>query len=1491
MPPHPPLRYSLPLGFLAMSAMLIAVAFGLRTREINQRNEALMQQRAAGLGQFVSPEMEEGFARGTDQPARAVLARLKVIPHLQQALICDEGGVINAAAPALPGRRLADVAAPLAPLVERARREGQPQFAFSEDRRTLWAAFPLALNATGAPRRVGCFCTGLDIAAQKAPAFAALRNGDMILLGLVALCSAGLWWYSHHAVSHRAMTLVATTQAMAAGRLDIRSNLGGRDELAQVGEAINRMAGQVQARETAQQASEARTRSIVENAMDGIITIDHEGLIVDFNPAAERIFGHAGTAVRGRSLADVIIPPALRERHNLALAHCIATGESHMLGRHLELTGVRADGREFPIELTITRLPSEPPQFTGFVRDNSERKSAETLRNTLLSLEAHLGAARTPQEAGRVIFAAADTLWSWDAGSLEVSQWDKNLMHTLLTIDVIDGRRREVEIARPVAAIAPRARRVLEQGAVLILRQPPLVVSADTVMFGDTTRLSASIMAVPIRWQTRAVGVLSVQSYAFDAFTEQDLATLQGLADHCGGTLERLHTTEELLRSEARLAEIYANMDDAVFVMSVSNEGRFAYETFNPRCEKVTGLTSAAVHGRSPDEVLPPENAAILMPRYRECLESGRVVHYESDLTYPAGRHCWSTTLVPIRNVQGRIYRIAGISRDITTQKFANELIAGQRDLFEHIAAGQPLAATLEEICRYTEARADGWDGWVCSVLVLDPHTRRLHHGAAPNLPAAYCRAIDGVAIGPNVGSCGTAAFRRQTVTVTDIDADPLWADYRELTRAHGLRACWSTPIFGRVGEVLGTLALYAREPREPTAVHEMTLRLATHAASIAIQQARDAANLRRSEERFEVAFRASPVAMFLSTLAEGRLIEVNEAFLRLFGYADRDEVLERTSLELGLWPEPKDRERLATALRDTGKLTQFEQSFRTKSGELRHSLSSAERIDLQGRACVLSLVFDITDRQRAEARLAEAEQARARQFALLQASLDNLSEGVVVSELDGQLVYWNRAALELHGYRSLDECRRHLDEFTGTFEFRAADGQVVPHEQWPLARLLRGETVRNWEATLIHRQAGWKKQFTFTGTLARDDTTGRPLLAVITMVDITARRELEGQFRQSQKMEAIGQLAGGVAHDFNNILTAILARAELASHEARLSPSVAEALAEVQRLGQRAARLTSQLLAFSRRSMMQPAHLNLNDVVTEDTKMIRRMVGEDIRLEIALHAGPIPIHADAGMLAQVLLNLAVNARDAMPHGGRLMLETSRRILPPEEAQRHPDLTPGPYACLLVRDTGAGIAPEVLPRIFEPFFTTTPIGQGTGLGLATIFGIVRQHRGAILVDSRLGAGTTFEVLLPIDESAVLPAALPAPAPAPRGTETILLVEDEPAVRDVTRLLLKQHGYRVLEAEHGPGALKLWSDHRQEIALLLTDLVMPEGISGRDLADRLQGDSPALKVILMTGYSADIVHRGIELKPGQNFLQKPFEAHALFTMVRQTLDGR
>jgi PAS domain S-box-containing protein len=510
-------------------------------------------------------------------------------------------------------------------------------------------------------------------------------------------------------------------------------------------------------------------------------------------------------------------------------------------------------------------------------------------------------------------------------------------------------------------------------------------------------------------------------------------------------------------------------------------------------------------------------------------------------------------------------------------------------------------------------------------------------------------------------------------------------------------------------------------------------------------------------------------------------------------------------------------------------------------------------------------LFADLTERKHTEQALA--------QFAAIVESSD---DAMISTLSDGRVVSWNPAAVRLFGYAA--------EEIQGQSVALLLPPERADKFARPPEALQPGKRIQFWE-TVGRRKDGRLLDVVVTAS-PMQDAAGTVTGASIIIRDITQRKRLEDQLRQAQKMEAIGHLAGGVAHDFNNLLTVILGYSQLVQTQMPPHAPLAGALEGILKAGDRAAALTRQLLAFSRRQILEPKVLDLNALVADMEKMLGRLIGEDIDLAIRLDPTLDHVRVDPGQLDQVLLNLALNARDAMPQGGQLTIETSNVELDETYAQITPEVRPGPYVLLAMSDTGIGIPRQDLPHIFEPFFTTKQ--AGTGLGLATVYGIVRQSNGHLAVYSERGHGTTFKIYLPRITEPIAPAS--PPSPALHGQGTILVVEDEEAVRQFACQALQQYGFTVLEASRGADALHLAQQHTEPIHLLLTDVVMPQ-MNGRELAYQLTALHPETKVLYVSGYPADaVVHHGI-LEAETPFLHKPFSkdtlARKIWAILQQT----
>ncbi len=633
-------------------------------------------------------------------------------------------------------------------------------------------------------------------------------------------------------------------------------------------------------------------------------------------------------------------------------------------------------------------------------------------------------------------------------------------------------------------------------------------------------------------------------------------------------------------------------------------------------------------------------------------------------------------------------------------------------------------------------------------------------------------------------------------------------------------------------------------------------------------------AELRESSQRVATLVRVARVGFLVTRVSDRRIVDANEAWCALVGWS-REEVLGRTTIDLGLF-QPGDvrRERVYAPAEGQSAFRVEDVPLRRRSGEEASVLITGDCAEIGGELCVIAAWHDLTALRRADAALRENE-ARFRTI------IERSSDLIVLLDGGGNVTFWSPSAVESLGWTPEEALGK---TFLAHVEPDDRDGLSDA-----LDRLLSEPARTEPVAFRIRRKDGtWRSMEGLCRNLLPDPAV-RAL--VMNLRDVTEHLQLEEQFRQAQRLESIGRLAGGVAHDFNNLLTVILSCSEsMQAARAAGKPVGDDEIWEIHEAGTRARDLTRQLLAFARKQVIAPVSLDLNGVVRGSEKLLQRLLGEDVRLDVALAPGLWPTLCDASQIEQVLVNLAVNARDAMPGGGRLRIETRNVAADDDEIGPKGDREPGDWVRIVVRDSGTGMAQEVMAHLFEPFFTTKERGRGTGLGLATVHGIVAQSGGHIHVESEPGQGTTFGICLPRSEEA--PAIRPeTPAPGTlRGSETLLVVEDDARVRGVTVRALQTNGYEVLTAGSGEEALAIARGRTGRIDLVVTDVVMP-GMSGREVVDALRRNLPGLKALFVSGYTQDAIARRGVLDEGVEFLPKPFTPATLAARVREVLDAR
>lgn len=1046
---------------------------------------------------------------------------------------------------------------------------------------------------------------------------------------------------------------------------------------------------------------------------------------------------------------------------------------------------------------------------------------------------------------------------------------------------------------------------------------------------------------------------------------------------------------QQLRESEEKFATVFRNAP-IPFAISEVPDGTMV--DFNEAGLRLSECSSEEVIGRTSREI------GWISDEERERLKTavqteGRFESEEVRFITKSGRKIHTQTSGEMVTIGGKPRLLTAIM-DVTARRVAEETLKFQNQMLEMVATDAPLTEILGELIRRVEQVEPEMK---TSVMLYDPSGKRLMSAVGPSLPQEYVKTIDGLAIGEGVGSCGTAAWRRRTVIVEDVERDPLWKNYRQLGERYGFRACWSAPILDHEGELLGTFASYFEEPKRPSIEQEELIHQSTQIAAIAINSWRREQALHERQTHLVASQRISNVGSWELDLTNRSNLDANplrwtEEVFRILGYKpDRDRVSNEA-----FWARvpAEDRPKIERAMRDTiDKGLEYEVEHRIsredgtervvqERGELISDLATGKPRKIIG------TIQDVTDQREAEGAITR--------------HVEHLTAAVAWTDEFNRVEYMNRNMIELFGYEpaelpsmevwfekaypdpsyreevmqlwvpQLERARKdggmigpvevNITCRDGTIRFVSVSARIVGTRQVVTFNdlterklvedaLITSEArsrailealpdlmfvmdadgvIRNYHAS--EREDLYVAPELFMGRRMEEflpDTaaalfmshrrnlhaSGRPQvfeyeldiptkgkawfearMAVsgeresITLVrNITARLKLEEQLRQSQKMDAVGRLAGGISHDFNNLLTVIIGYTELVLSSLPDDSPHREALMQVMSTGESAAALTKRLLAFSRQQLLNPQAINLNELVGRAEIMVRRLIGSNILVIIDLKPLPLQIRVDPVQIEQVLMNLAINARDAMPDGGELRISTRAVEIPAISEEGQPVPTAGHYTVLSVSDSGHGMTPEIREKIFEPFFTTKGPEKGTGLGLPTVHGIVTQSGGHITVESEPGRGTKFELYFPAlkEESTGSGTWKAIPGAGSSSGGTLLTVEDDPSLRSFLRQVLHARGYRVMEAANGKRALDILKTHASEIDLVITDLMMPE-MSGSQLLKNVRVQYPELQFLLMSGYPDDTVVRENIAKRAVEFLPKPFTAKELTFKVEELL---
>jgi PAS domain S-box-containing protein len=957
----------------------------------------------------------------------------------------------------------------------------------------------------------------------------------------------------------------------------------------------------------------------------------------------------------------------------------------------------------------------------------------------------------------------------------------------------------------------------------------------------------------------------------------RQITALEAEREQWNQTKATLQSTEEYFR------QFVQSISDHIYVTEISENKKFRNIYLSPHAESLTGYPLAklladwsfwGLHLIHPDD---RSIAAVQAAR----LAAGKDGEVEYRLVRADGQIIWVRDSATVKN-SGPTSTIYGLVSDITERKHRETALTRLLEL------SRTLVTTYDPRLLIEQATTMALDiipvAEQSSLQLLTETDQTLQTVAvSPGQNPLPNYQLDQAAL----DIAGQSIATQKLINIPDL----LTLDrpgQGKLETSASYRALLVAPLLMK-GRTLGTLSLYSSRPAAFSTTAETLLQFIADQIAVTLENAHLFAKhktaetaLQKSEEKYRTLTNQLPIGVYRTT-ETGQIIYANSALAAILGYDSVEELMQVSARQI--FSDPTERDRQLEQWKNSRHIVSNEMEFRQKNGQLIWIRDTGRAIfDENGNFAYFDgTIEDITARKRAAEILAQNE-ARFRSL------IQNSSDVILILDMQGQIQYISPPIQRILGYTPTALIGQNAFNY------------IHPEDSSPVLARFRQKLqdsipTNPIEFRMRHLDGHWV-WLEVMGNNLLDDPNIKGI--VVNGRDISERkqaeeqlRSLEQQFLQAQKMEAIGRLAGGVAHDFNNLLTVISSYSDFLLEALNQTDPLRLDVEQIKKAGDRAASLTRQLLIFSRRQIVEPQILDLNQVITDLAKMLPRLIGEHIHLTINLDPALGPVKADLAQLEQVILNLVVNARDAMTHGGQLLIQTTNLKLETAATPVHAaTLPPGPYTLLTIRDTGAGIQPQNLPHIFEPFFTTKQPTQGTGLGLFTVYAIVSQTGGGVSVHSTPSQGTTFSIYLPQPgppETEPKQETPPASTEPGRGEETILLVEDDPLVRDLAARILQQKGYHVLVAEHGQAALHLNAQYPAPIDLLLTDLVMPAGLDGHELAQQLQTLRPALKVIYMSGYIENSAPSPEPLTQNSAFIQKPFTPTALAHLVRQTLD--
>jgi len=1258
-----------------------------------------------------------------------------------------------------------------------------------------------------------------------------------------------------------------------------------------------------------------------------------EGRYIEVNESFCAMTEYARESLIGRSAMELGIWK-LRENRDRLVA--LLKTQKRVREFSMQFRGKSGTMTEGVVSAEVIDIAGEPCLLT-ITRDVTKQKRAERLQAVLYEIMQAADSAPTSEALFREVHRIIQQVMPAENFYIALYDEAQNLLTYPYFVDAHD------QPAPPGPPGRGNTAYVLRNGVSLL---SPANVHEELKQKGEVETVGAMSevwLGVPLKVAGKCIGVMAAQHYQDRAaFGEREQRILEFVSAQVATAIHRKQSDEALRRSEEKFSRAFHCSPDG---MTISNFDDSRFIEVNESFLRLTGFPRQEVIGHTSldlnlwvDPFKRPEMSSAVR-------QTGRVQDFEFELRKKSGEVVIGLLSVDIIEVAGRKCFLS-VVRDITARKRMEEVVRQSEAKFSKAFFASPDAMVLSRmdtgllvdvnegfsrLTGFSREEAIGNSGQDLQLWSSQADRSRvielLRQGRGiRNMELAFRsragRALVGLLSAEVIEFGGTQCmlvvvrditerkemeeairtseerFRElfenanDIVYTHDLDgnftslnstgeritgytrAEAMQMNMKDLLSAEQFEFARRMIAVKAEGQGSTTYELQIRSKSGQIVDIEVSTRIIQfNGRPVGVQGiARDITDrrraqnaLRESEERYRLLFHHSPLPMFVYDISTLAFLAANEAAVRSYGYS-RSELL---AMNLRDIRPPEERPYLEHRL-EISPLDQHAAVHRKKDGTLIDVEVRAHSIDWFGKAARLAVVEDITERVRAEAAIRDSE-------AKFRALAESSPYAIVIAR-ETRVVFANRAAEEITGYSFAELAE--MDAAT----ILSPESQALVQEKRTERRKGRHESQRyEVKFTTKNKVEKW-----LDITSSEISFEGAPAILVNAM-DVTERKGVEDQLRQAQKMEAVGRLAGGVAHDFNNLLMIMRGYADLIMDSESADASTRRNAEQITRAAERAAGLTQQLLAFSRKQVLALQVLDLPGAIRDTESMLVRLIGEDVELSVKAAPDLWRVKADPNQLEQVILNLAINARDAMPKGGKLMMEMRNVELDAFFLRQHAGATAGPHVMLSVTDTGSGMTPEVRARVFEPFFTTKEVGRGTGLGLATVYGIVKQSSGYITVYSEPEKGTTFSIYLPKAEPAAREPVVIEHKTHGGGHETILLVEDQTEVRALARQLLDSRGYRVLEAQDGKDALKVSRAHDGHIDLLLTDVVMP-GMSGRELAEQLCQVRPGIKVIYVSGYTAEAIgHHGI-LDPGTEFLQKPFSGDALARKLREVLDN-